>query len=532
MAQRGQPTGDAAGDSSPAGCVPAEAQAARDPKATAKRLHFRRFPEPQAVVEFPYALERPLHRSRTYGEITRSFLDGPVWAEVMTPELDLWAAERELRPNGKRKTMAPKFTPHEMEAAEMFRRVAGVTSYKAGRDLLAGDRHRGDRVLLGFDVPRQAPTRGNPLNFRTAGVPSEAAMSKYRTDIGDARRAELWGRFLARLREVWMAEAGREARIGHLDGFNMPIEGVCPKMDRKTGEIVNAELITVRDGGYQPSFNNGTKGGHGFNNVAFWDDLGVPLAHRVVPMHVSESATAVHVLNDFRRHLGPLRELLGVGVGSADAAFASGPVREAMRRAGFVDNIHEVSHGDKVESHKRAKEYDGRVRPIQGYPNWHVNGHRELVCACGHGTQERDAWRDPDGTARVRVKGRCTNCGSITLLSGRWRAARNPARFVPMLPGDPTSAADLPLGNPLTYRDRMAARYGKKRWVRGEGAHGVLKSHYKLNARRRYRSKAAVELETNMVFAVIVSLAIQQREHERTNASAAPPGGPPLPLAA
>jgi hypothetical protein len=113
------------------------------------------------------------------------------------------------------------------------------------------------------------------------------------------------------------------------------------------------------------------------------------------------------------------------------------------------------------------------------------------------------------------------------LLSGRWRRAKNPARFVPMLPADPREAVDLPLGNPLTYRDRMAARYGKKRWVRGEGAHGVLKSHYRLNTRRRYRSRSAVELETNMVFAVIVSLAIQQREHERAASQPAP-----LPVAA
>jgi hypothetical protein len=120
----------------------------------------------------------------------------------------------------------------------------------------------------------------------------------------------------------------------------------------------------VPDGGYQARFNNGTKRGHGFNNVAFWDDFGVPLAHRVVPVHISESATAVHVLNDFHRHLGPLREGLGVGVASADAAFASGPVREAMRRAGFVDNVHEVSHGDKTESYKRAEQYDHACRPI------------------------------------------------------------------------------------------------------------------------------------------------------------------------
>jgi hypothetical protein len=70
---------------------------------------------------------------------------------------------------------------------------------------------------------------------------------------------------------------------------------------------------------------------------------------------------------------------------------------------------------------------------------------------------------------------------------------------------------------------------------RGEGAHGVLKSHYKLNTRRRYRSKAAVELETNIVFAIMLSLAIQQREHERTDA---PPASvpahvvAPMPLAA
>lgn|GEM_PF-1245786 len=485
---------------------------------TAKRLHFKRFPEPREVVEFPYTFERPLHKERSYGQMTRSILDSPIWAETMIPELDRWADERRLRSNGKRKTMAPKYSPHEMEAAELYRRVAGIATYKGTRDLLGGDRGRADRLLLKFDVPRQEPTRGNPVNFRTPGVPSEAAMSKYRRDVGDKRRAELWGRFLARLREVWTEEAGPEARIGHLDGFNMPIEGVCPIMDRHTGEVVNADRITVPDGGYQGRFNNGTKGGHGFNNVAWWDDLGVPLAHRVVPMHHSESKTAAHVLDDFHRHLGPLRKSVGVGVGSADAAFSSGPVRQAMRRAGFVDNVHDASHGTKPESLQKAKASDGKKWEIQGYPNWHVNGHRELSCACGHGTQERDAWRDADGTARVRLKGRCKDCGSITLLSGRWRYARNPSRFVPMLPGDPADAADLTLGNPLTFRDRMAARYGKKRWVRGEGAHGILKSHYKLNTRRRYRSKAAVELETNIVFAVIVSLAIQQREHERETA--------------
>jgi hypothetical protein len=142
-----------------------------------------------------------------------------------------------------------------------------------------------------------------------------------------------------------------------------------------------------------------------------------------------------------------------------------------------------------------------------------VNGHRELVCACGHGTQERDAWRDPDGTplasasraaARVVEASRCFPAAGEEPRAVRADAARRSAeRF-----GSP---ARQPAHVPRPH----GIRYGKKRWVRGEGAHGVLKSHYRLNARRRYRSKAAVELETNIVFAIIVSLAIQQRE--RTN---------------
>lgn len=445
----------------------------------------------------------------------------------MVPELDQWAAERELRSNGQRKTMAPRYSPHEMEAAELFRRVAGVTSYKASRDLLAGDRHRGDRVLLGFDVPRQAPTRGNPLNFRTPDVPSEAAMSKYRCDIGDARRADLRGRFLTRLREVWTAEAGPDGRIGasrrlqHADRRRVSEDGPQDRGDRQprshhgAGRWLSAPLQQRHQG--RPRLQQRRLLGRPRRAAGPSRRADARLRKR----------NRVHVLGDFCRHLGPLREELEVGVASADAAFATGPVRQAIRRAGFVDNLHEVSHGDKTESYTRAETYDRARCPIQGYPNWHVNGHRELSCACGQDTQERDAWRDPDGTARVRVKGRCPSCGSITLLSGRWRRAKNPARFVPMLPADPREAVDLPSGNPLTYRDRMAARYGKKRWVRGEGAHGVLKSHYRLNTRRRYRSRSAVELETNMVFAVIVSLAIQQREHERAASQPAP-----LPVAA
>ncbi|WP_445151164.1 transposase [Baekduia sp. Peel2402] len=448
----------------------------------------------------------------------------------MTPELDVWEEELRRRPNGSRKTSAPLYSPHELEAMEAWRRIVGVTTAKDARTLLCSDLHAADREALGFTTARKVPTRGNPDRFRMAGVPSEATMSRYRTRVGYQRRADLWARFLARLREDWVAGSGDEARIAHLDGFNMPIQGLAPVIARKTGEVVNADAITVPDAGYQSPYNNGRKGGHGFNNVCVWDGLGVPIAHRLVPMQHAENRTAVTVLDDLHERLGGLRERFAVGVLSADAAFASGDVRRAARRAGYVENIHEVSHGDKPESFKRAQQYAGRNVPIQGYDNWFVNGHRELACACGQGTQERDAWREPDGTARVRLKGRCVNCGSASLLSGRWRRALNPTRFVPMLPGDGDEHADLALGNPLTYNDRMANEYGRQRFGRGESPHGILKTKYKLNTRRRYRSRAEVELETNLVFALIVSLAIQNREHENTTAAAT--GPPVLPLAA
>jgi hypothetical protein len=173
-----------------------------------------------------------------------------------------------------------------------------------------------------------------------------------------------------------------------------------------------------------------TKGGHGFNNVAWWDDLGVPLAHGVVPMHYPESKTAVHVS-------------MTSSVTSARCARASRRCRVGGR--GLLQWSATPRDAPRRHHRQRAR---GLARERAS----------RAACACGHGTQERDAWRDPDGTARVRLKGRCRCCGSITLLSGRWRYARNPSRFVPILPGDPADAADLTLGNPLTFRDRMAAR--------------------------------------------------------------------------
>lgn len=116
-------------------------------------------------------------------------------------------------------------------------------------------------------------------------------------------------------------------------------------------------------------------------------------------------------------------------------------MRLACRAAGLIENIHGVSHGKQDKSTKRAAKFTDFDWAIQGYANWTVNGHRELSCSCGNGTQGCTAWLDEDGTARVDLRGRCGTCGSITLLRGQWRRAKSPDRYVPQESGgDPLSA--------------------------------------------------------------------------------------------
>jgi hypothetical protein len=95
--------------------------------------------------------------------------------------------------------------------------------------------------------------------------------------------------------------------------------------------------------------------------------------------------------------------------------------------------------------------------------------HRELSWARGHGTPGRTTRIDTNGTARVRLKGCCKNCNTVTL--------------------------------------------------------------HKLNARRigyRNRQHLELELETN----IILSLAMQQREHEAVQTAAQPAAPSPLAAAA
>ncbi|MGB7588857.1 MAG: hypothetical protein WBM00_09130, partial [Solirubrobacterales bacterium] len=172
-----------------------------------------------------------------------------------------------------------------------------------------------------------------------------------------------------------------------------------------------------------------------------------------------------------------------------------------------------------------------------GYRDWCANGHRELHCVCGQGKTTPRVSRDKNGRAVVRVEGECKNCGGITITSGKWRVTDNPKRFVRCLPGE-EDQADWLFGNPLTFNNRIAAKFGRNRFGHGEGFHGHLVTRFGLlKGKSWYRRREQAQLDFLIVFCSMHALAIEQRR--RAKVVAGPCGssglaatGPPLVIAA
>lgn len=270
--------------------------------------------------------------------------------------------------------------------------------------------------------------------------------------------------------------------------------------------------------------------GHGWNAIWIGSEGGVPLLHRLVKLNESEKTAAVALLAQFAaliRALMPEEP----GVITADGGFNSPGVREAARAAGLIENIHGASHGDQPSTHRQVKKLDEMRIEIQGYPDYYANGHRELFCRCGQAHFSRQTWRDRKGRAQVRTEGDCVNCGHISITAGNWRLAKlqdvqaaEPGWRYVRIVGE--EIGDLQFGNPLTYYDEMAADYGNARRGRGEGPHGhTLTQRFEhLKGKRWFRRMIDAELDTNVVFSIMLSLALEDMNYRaELPTSAAPP---------
>ncbi|MBA2794872.1 MAG: hypothetical protein H0U32_12895 [Thermoleophilaceae bacterium] len=109
------------------------------------------------------------------------------------------------------------------------------------------------------------------------------------------------------------------------------------------------------------------------------------------------------------------------------------------------------------------------------------------------------------------------------------------------MPGE-EDMADWTFGNPLTFNDPFAARYGSGRFGHQEGFHGALVNRFRfLKTKHWYRRGNQARLDATMTFCVMHAVAMEQRRRVRAGHSAGvgSPGsaaatatGPPGALAA
>lgn len=474
-------------------------------------------PRPQ-LSPIPYTLSCPELAGYTPGQITRDLIRSDAWAEVMTPLLD--EIDYERLSSGRE---APLYTSLELESVLVYQRVCGEVTAKAARSLLASDEPQAfeARYLLGFDKARNGGRRrgikGMPIE-RLDGVPSESALSRHKKCFGEQRRAEAYECLFERLRDEHMEtpELQDEARALAMDGSMIFVRRTAPIIRPETGEVVNAESVTLPDGGFAPLGMGPDKSGHGWNLITLATISGLPLAYTVAKLPGDEKTNGLALIEkQFIPKILP-RLPKQSGVLTCDGGFQSPRIRIAARRARLLENIHFSSHcftsdEEAASVGKRNK----RLYAIEGYPNWKANGHREVKCRCGRWCGKRINILG-NGSLSVRLEGKCPKCGSITLTSGDWRLAKHPDRFVRCMPNERLEDRDWALGNPLTFNNPEAAAYGKVRFSRNEGFHSLLTKRFRLLEERRWlKNQTEARIDVALVFSILHSISMEQRRRAR-----------------
>jgi hypothetical protein len=482
-----------------------------------------------------YGKGRPELKQMNDGELMLVIVRSAAWRDVVTPvceELD------RTRPSRGPK---PLYTSEELEYVLLYQLLCGLRCYREARDRLAGDRGAVVRAALGFNRPRSL--RGRRVVSLTSGVPSEPTISRHLNHFDPELRRATYRRLFERLvREhfEFFPEFREDARVLGMDGTHILTHFTAPVCRKQTKEeekrqaeseeapktldelcttdwsrVVNeTEQITCRDGGYLPYDKTmGKAGGHGFNLVATVTANGLPLEFAVVPINASEKRVSEAILRErFAQNILPYLNRTRLHILTADGGFTSPTLRNLLRSFGILENIQMVSHGKDERTRVRAEVERGQAIPIEGYPNWHANGLREISCACGSGLVSSRVGVSRRGCAFARLEGRCTECGSITITSGQWRLAQNPKQFRLAHPGDPVKNRDWTFGNPLTYDSPVAAALGKARFGQNEGFHGALERRFRLiKGKRWYRSRVEAETDTAVIFCVMHALAMEQR---------------------
>ncbi|MCA1706331.1 MAG: hypothetical protein LC808_24950 [Actinobacteria bacterium] len=124
-------------------------------------------------------------------------------------------------------------------------------------------------------------------------------------------------------------------RILGIDGTAQPSSMTCPKVNKDTGEIVNASRVTCRTGGYRVK---GDEKVHGFAAVPLHCINELPWAYAHGPVNMEERAAAYRTVEDFRDNVLPYTgpRLAGIFTGDTnfhDQVLPPETLREVMLRA-------------------------------------------------------------------------------------------------------------------------------------------------------------------------------------------------------
>ncbi|MGD0165914.1 MAG: hypothetical protein ABSC51_01295 [Gaiellaceae bacterium] len=499
-------------------------KSAKQPRPIRRLRWSGELPKPRSGA-VPWAKKRPELADLSEADQALLVRDTDAWREVMVPVCKEIDAERSSR------GVKFAYASEELELVLLFGRACGHTTYKKTRATLAGDDSR-PRQILGFDKPRLAktqPPKAHKTLCHLDGVPSGATMSRHKKRFSDEKRAEIWMEIERRLRieHLKTPELQEEALLLNLDGSDVLTHYRAERTSKERGEefepaeeIDGARFqrvsghrrkVTCLDGGFRGVKPGSTHpSGDGWNLLMISSSSGVPIAWRLVPIQSSEKDTALDLVKkEFASEAAPyLRGKLRVL--SADGAFHKPELRGWLRKYGILENIHLASHATKSE--KRAETLRESWHPIEGYPNWQANNHREIRCRCGKSVAKR-VYLDGSGYAIARSEGKCPKCGSISVRSGDWRLTDH---FVRCSPDELLGKRDWAFGNPLTFFDRNSKAYGNARFGHNEGLHGTLSNRFALIRNKRwFRKLAQAQIETAMTFALIQALALEQRRRAK-----------------
>jgi hypothetical protein len=405
--------------------------------------------------------------------------------------------------------------------------MKGIRTWKAARAALAGDTGERARVALGFDVATRATRCPRELK-RRVGVPSEATMCRHRQRFSYERRLDAYRSYFDRLRQVNAQdpELRKGLRILGIDGTAQPTSLTCPKIDPKTGEVVNARRVTCPEGGYRVKEDSKD---HGFAAVPLHCINGLPWAYAHGKVNMQERTAALRALEDYRDNVLPFTGPRRLGVLTADANFHDkNELRPLLHSIGLVPNIHHISHV-KHRASTTSRQQMARIRrfDLDGKPGWYMDGFRELHHECGNPVHTfRRIEQGSDGRAITRLEGQCKPCNTtVSITAGQWKRVRDFTRrssdsrgvykFTKVHPQDPDDVREWDLGNPLTFNDELAGRLGEMRFGHGEGFNGTAVKRFKLFKTKAYLKTAAqAELHCVMVFAAMHGLTYRRRELE------------------